>query len=515
MHRTSEPRAGEQPLSFGQQSIWLLDQLHPGTPYHTLVIRIHIAGPLRPQVLEESLRALVRRHDVLRATYVTVEGRPVQRILETQPCELQRDDLTGVGAADLGGRIDALAAAAVEEPFDLSTGPLLRCRLVALAAREHLLLLTVHHIAFDGGSVRVLMQEAATIYDALANGRAPQLDPLPWQYADFARAQRERLRDDVVAPALAYWRARLAGSRGPDLRTDRPRRGSPLRTRSVATTVSSDLVEQLRALAHRHSATLFMTLMSAFKLLLMRHTGQEDIVVGFPMADRTAVETRGLIGFFVNTVLLRTDLSGDPAFTALLARERDGALAAYRHAAVPYERVVQELEPERRGTSSPLVNVWLVVERPVPPVEIGDLRLSYVELQDAVSKFDLLLRAAEGPAGLAMTWMFNEDLFDVAALEVMAKRFEQILRSIVTHPEARLSAVEIRTAEERERISSDAAARREQRQRARAERLRRIRGTAPELAEDAAARASLPTDDVELGVGGDGRPTDTERPWTT
>jgi acyl carrier protein len=485
MDATPEPRpsigreshdAAAPPLSFAQQRVWLLDQLSPGTGLYTVVIRTRIEGPLQPALLEASFRELIQRHDILRATFSVAQGRPTQRILERQAFDLVRLDVTGVEGQALDERLAVLTREASRQPFDLSTGPLLRGWLAALPDGAHLLLMTVHHIVFDGWSLGVLMREVGAIYAARVRHESPRLDPLPMQFGDFAHWQRQSLDAEVLALDLAYWRARLAGSQVPRLPTDRPSRPRARgRSRRVTATVPRELLGRLRLLGQQHQATLFMTLMAALQLLLMRYSRREDIIVGFPVAGRTLHETHGLIGFFANTLVLRGDLSGDPPFTELLAQIRRHAIGAYVHDGVPYERLVEEVQPAREGTRAPLFNVWCVLETPTPVVEFAGLRWSFIDVDNMTSRFDLLLRIVEEPDALAIAWMFDADLFDDETVATVSRRFGQTLESITADPSARLSAIEIFTPDERVQQSASAAAAQAERRRARHERFNRIR----------------------------------------
>src|SRR5262245_11294595 len=347
------------PLSFAQQRLWFLHQLEPLSPFYNVPKALRLVGSLDVAALQQTLDALVARHEVLRTTYETVDGQPMQVIAESRPVEMPLIDLSACSAAERDAATARLLKDAVQRPFDLSRDAMLRATLVRLRAQEHLLLLAMHHIASDRWSTGILLRELAALYTACSRGEPSPLPELPVQYADFAVWQRAWFQGQALETQLAYWTAQLEGA--PPLLmlpADRPRPSVPTYGGGqVAFAWPKPLTTALKALSDRHGVTLFMTLLAAFKALLHRYTGQDRIVVGTPIANRRRVEVEGLIGCFVNTLVLHTDLSGHPSFRELLARVRQVALGAYAHQDLPFERLVEVLQPERTLSSHPVVQV--------------------------------------------------------------------------------------------------------------------------------------------------------------
>ncbi len=448
-------RTGALPLSFAQERLWFLDQLGgTGEAAYNLPLPVRLSGALEPALLAAALGEEVRRHEVLRTTFQVAAGRPVQVVAPALPLALPLVDLADLPGARGESEATRLATAEARRPFDLERGPLLRASLLRLAATEHVLLLTLHHIAADGWSLGVLLGEVAALYGALLSGRPSPLPDLAVQYADYALWQRGWLTGEVLAGELRHWRERLAGAPEVlDLPLDRPRpavhsfHGGH---RSVA--LPAALAEPLAALSRRSGATLFMTLLAAWKALLARHSGQLDIVVGTPIANRTRTEIEGLIGFFVNTLVLRTDLSGRPGFAGLLSRVRETALAAYSHQELPFEKLVAELTPERHLEHTPLFQVMFVLgERPAGQEEspqLPGLRMSGVETQNRSAKFDLTLIGQRGPLGLDLTLGYNSDLFFASTVERLLGHLLALLGGIVAEPERPVAELPLLSAAE-------------------------------------------------------------------
>ncbi|HWP43816.1 MAG TPA: condensation domain-containing protein, partial [Blastocatellia bacterium] len=338
----------EAPLSFAQQRLWLLDQLEPGNPAYNIPFAIRLTGALDFEALERSLNEIIRRHEVLRTSFVVRHAQPVQVIEADARLTLEVTDLRGLEASARAADLERIIKEEALERFDLGRGPLIRARLVRESGREQVLLLTIHHIAGDGWSIGVFVQELGRLYEAYSKGEESPLEELQIQYGDYAFWQRTRQGEELERQ-LEYWKKELHGAPTVlDLPTDRPR--PALRSYRGATQtirLSRSLSEALKQECRREGATMFMLLLAGFNALLMRYSGQEDILVGTPIANRTRAEIEGLIGYFANTLVIRTDLTGDPSFRELVRRVKDSTLGAYDHQDVPFETIVRELAVER------------------------------------------------------------------------------------------------------------------------------------------------------------------------
>ncbi|MDT5270421.1 MAG: hypothetical protein QOH49_2607, partial [Acidobacteriota bacterium] len=451
-------RDGKLPLSFAQQRLWFLDRLAPGNPLYNIPAAVRLSGRLDSAVLEQSLNEIVRRHESLRTTFAAVEGRPVQVVAPSLALQLESADLSNLAESERDREVERLADAEARKPFDLSTGPLLRARILELAEGEHVLLLTIHHIVSDGWSMSVFVGELKALYEAFSSGKESPLPEPTAQYADFAHWQRRALDEGLLESDLEYWRVQLAGAQTVlAMPTDRAR--PPVQTYNGAAetfTLPADLTRSLKALSLAEGATLFMTLLAAFNALLYRHTGQRDISVGTPVAGRTSTETEGLIGLFVNTLVLRTVLSGSTSFRELLGGVRETALAAYVHQGVPFEKLVEELQPERDTSHSPLVQVMLAMQNaPAQALELAGLSLELMPPLSVAAKFELLLTMEESPEGLTGTLEYNTDLFDRETVVGLLGRFHSLLEGAAQNPEAEIAALPLLTFEERRRILSE------------------------------------------------------------
>ncbi|HYG62699.1 MAG TPA: amino acid adenylation domain-containing protein, partial [Thermoanaerobaculia bacterium] len=438
------PRDRPLSLSFAQQRLWFLDQLEPGSPLYNIPAAVRLDGPLDPRLFGRVLGEIVRRHEVLRTTFLTVDGRPVQAISPPQPFPLPIVNLTGLGGAERQTQAARLAAAESVRPFDLERGPVLRAALLRLQERQHVLLVTLHHIAGDGWSVDLFLRELALLYHAFAEGRPSPLPELAIQYADFAVWQRSWLAGEVLESQIAYWRERLAGAPAVlDLTTDRPRPAVPgHRGERWPVEPPAALAEELRRLGRREGATLFMVVLAAFQTLLARHSGQGDVVIGTPIAGRDRLETEELIGFFVNTLALRIDSAGDPSFRELLARVREVTLGAYTHQELPFERLVETLQPERHLNRSPLFQVMFAFQNvPQGGPGIPGLAISALPVDLEVAKFDLVLTLGESAAGLTGTLEYDADLFDRSTAARLASHLNRFLDEIAADPARRVSEV--------------------------------------------------------------------------
>jgi len=449
------PRDGELPLSFAQRRLWLLDQLEPHTATYNIPSWYRLKGKLNVAAFEQSLTEIVRRHEALRTCFLTVDGRPVQKIASPGPLQVSVVDLQGLPEVVREEEAARLAMLHAQQPFDLGKAPLLRASLLKLSPEEHVLLFNIHHIACDGWSLGVFEREFSVLYKAFVQGKASPLPELPIQYADYAVWQQEWLQGKVLQTQLDYWKEKLRGS-PPFLQlpTDHPR--PPFQTYSgptVSWVLSAELTEGLRTLSRREGVTLFVTLLAAFQVLLLRYTGQEDIIVGTPIANRTRAEIEGLIGVFMNTLVMRSDLSGNPSFRELLRRAQETALGAYAHQDLPFEKLVEELNPERDLSRSPLFQVLLALQNTqMQPLELSGLEPRRMLASSGTSKFDLSVYAYERPKGLSCDWEFNTDLFNADRIERMAGHLRVLLEGIAAHPEQRLSELPLLTESEKHRL---------------------------------------------------------------
>ncbi len=426
-------RSGPLPLSFAQQRLWFIDQLEAGSPFYNSPAAVRLSGPLDLTALGRTFTEVVRRHEVLRTHFRVVEGEPVQAIAEAGALDVPLTDLGQMDEQQREAEVARLAEEEAQRPFDLSRGPLMRVRVLRLGEREHVVLLTLHHIVSDAWSMGVLVKEVAALYSAFSNGQPSPLPELPIQYADYAAWQRAWLGGETLEEQLSYWRGQLGGELPVlELPTDRPRPSvQSYRGRQLSFEVSEKVTAGLKELSRRQGATLFMTLLSAFQLLLMRYSGQEDVIVGTPVAGRTRIELEGLIGFFVNTLVLRTDLSGDPTFEELIARVREVCLGAYAHQEVPFEKLVEELQPERSLSQTPLFQVAFGVQNvPLEVLELAGLRLDPVVAQNETGRYDLTLWLSERGGRLSGRLTFNRDLFEAEKMERMAGHYRRLLESV-------------------------------------------------------------------------------------
>ncbi len=448
-------RDGPVPLSFAQERLWFLGQLGTDTAAYVIPGALRLRGVLDAAALAGSLAEIVRRHEALRTTFAFVDGRPVQVVSPPGGLDLPATDLSGLPAEEREDAMLRLAREQTARPFDLARGPLFRARLVRLAAEEHVLLIVVHHVVADGWSMGVLFGELSALYAAFSRGEASPLAPLPVQYADFALWQRRWLSGAVLERQLAWWRGRLAGA--PPLLalpTDRPRPPvQRFRGALVYRWLPDALAADARALARREGATPFMVFLAAFQALLARYSGQDDVSVGTQAAGRTRAETEGLIGFFVNTLVLRCDLSDDPGFGALLARAREAALGAHAHQDVPFDRVVEALEPERTLSYTPLFQAQLVFQNvPGLAVELPGLSIAGVDVDQGTNKFDLSLYVQETHRGTRATLGYDTDLFDAATAERMLARLELLLAGAAADPARPVSTLPLLDAAERAEV---------------------------------------------------------------
>ncbi len=440
-------REAGMPLSFAQQRLWFLDQLEPGSTAYSMPMAAQVSGPLRPPLAEAALNEVVRRHEVLRTTFLSVSGQPFQVITGDLRLAAPVVDLSGLTLTRRDEEADHLTTAEARKPFRLATGPLIRMTLLRLGEELHRVLLTLHHIVADGWSLDLLGDELGTLYLALAEA-APEsaarpktgiLPALPIQYADFAGWQQRWLSGDVLAAELAYWQGQLAGAPASlELPTDRPR--PPLRTvRGASFSFTLPLAETaaLIVFSRRQGATLFMALLASLSSLLGRYGGTEDVTIGAPIAGRNRQEIEPLIGFFVNTLVLRTDLSGEPSVGDLMARTRQTVLSAFAHQELPFERVVEALVPERDLSRTPLFQVMLALQNvPGRPFAVPAVQVQPMAPAGGTAKFDLSLSITEKVAGLACTLEYNCDLFDPTTAVRLSQHFTALLSGWPARPDA-------------------------------------------------------------------------------
>nr|WP_281404395.1 non-ribosomal peptide synthase/polyketide synthase [Pyxidicoccus fallax] len=448
-------RTGALPLSFAQQRLWFLDQLVPDSALYNMPAPLRLEGSLDVAALEQSLSELVRRHEVLRTCFPAEAGQPLQVISPPAPLPLERVDLSALPAEEREAEARRLVEAECRKPFPLSRGPLLRALLLKLADTEHVLLLNMHHIISDGWSMGVLAREVVALYEALSQGRPSPLPELSVQYADFASWQRQWLQGEALESQLSYWRQQLTGApQLLELPTDRPRPASQsYRGANLSRLMPATLAKALQALCQREGVTSFMALLAGFQALLARYSGQTDIVVGTDIAGRTHADTEGLIGFFVNQLVMRGDLSGDPTFRELLGRTRQATLGAYAHQDVPFEELVRALNPERNLAHAPIFQVKLVLQNaPTTELRVPGLTFRGAENDTGSSKFDLTLSIQEMPEGLACTSNYSTDLFDADTMARMLEHLQVLLEAAVTSPDTRLSSLSLLTEAERQRV---------------------------------------------------------------
>ena len=443
------------PLSFAQQRLWFLSQLEPESCTYNETAAIRLAGELNVKALRDALNAIVERHEVLRTRYAMADdGNPVQIVGGVQNVELPILDISELQGNQQDAEVQRIALELKARPFDLSKEMPLRLALIRLSAHSHVLLEIKHHIASDGWSSGVFSRELATLYGRLIQNDTTPLPELPIQYADYAIWQREWLQDEALEKQLSYWKEHLRNLPLLELRTDRPRAASQLnRAARKYATLSDTLIERLKALSKQEGATLFMTALAAFQVLLHRYTGQDDIVVGSPIAGRTRAELEGLIGFFVNTLVYKNDLSGDPTFTELLAKVRKRALEAYEHQDLPFEKLVEELNPERSLSHSPLFQVLFAVQNvPRQKVEISGLTATPVEIDSITAKFDLFAAFVERDGQSMLRMEYNADLFNGDTIVRMLGHFRTLLEGVVANPNRRISDLPLLSESERHQI---------------------------------------------------------------
>lgn len=452
------PRPLRVPLSFSQERLWILDQLEPGSAVYNVPLSMWLHGPLDAALLQRALGEIVSRHESLRTVFVSDDNGPHQVVRTAAAVPVQRTDLRNLPADDRHAAAFAVARREAALPFDIARGPLLRALLVEVEDNAHLLVLNAHHIAVDGWSLAILQDELGQLYGALQAGEPSPLRELPLQYADYALWQREGLDSEPMRKQLRYWTEHLSG-RIPvlELPGDRPRPAvQSYRGEVFRTLLPAELYAGVKQLSRQEGVTPFMTVLAAFNTLLSRFSGQLDIVVGAGIANRGRQELEGLIGFFVNTLALRNDLSGNPTFRELLARVKDVTLGAYSHQDLPIERLIEELDLDRSLSHSPLFQVMLFFQNfPNEEIDLAGLTLKPVDFNNinpGTARSDLALFASESDGALAMFFEYATDLFDEATIDAFSRHLQQLLRSVVEDPSRRLGELEILPPAERRQL---------------------------------------------------------------
>ncbi|HEX8352379.1 MAG TPA: amino acid adenylation domain-containing protein, partial [Pyrinomonadaceae bacterium] len=442
-------------LSFAQQRLWFLHQLEQGSANYNIPMAASLEGRLDELALERSINEVVRRHEALRTTFHMIDGQSMQVIAPPSYAPLAKTDLRELEEGEREAQVTRLAQEEAHRPFDLTTGPLFRVVLIRIREDEHVLLFTMPHIVADGWSINVLVRELTAIYAAFSAGAPSPLPDLPLQYTDFVQWQRRQLTDEVLEQQLLYWKDRLAGAPAAlELPTDRPR--PAIRTTRGAQylfSVPPSLSDALNALARREGATPFMVLLTAFYVLLGRYAGQRDVSVGTPVAGRTRTEAEGLIGLFVNTLVLRARWEEGEGFRGLLRGVRERVLEAQAHQELPFERLVEELQPERSLSRTPLFQVaFAMLDMETPATRLPDLKLKMLGIKNTTAKFDLTLSMDASPQGFQGTFEYSTDLFDEGTIARMASHYGSILRHVVAEPDVAVSGVEMLSPEERQQL---------------------------------------------------------------
>ena len=453
------PRDGELPLSFAQQRMWFLNQLEPDSHLYNMHTGVRLAGELNTEALELTFSEIVRRHEVLRTSFrIGTSGRPVQIIEPPKPVKLVPFDLSKLPVAEQEAQVRQLAEREARKPFDLSRAPLLRVALIHLSEQDHVVLFTMHHIVGDAWSENVLRREIGQLYHAFSQGQPSPLAELPVQYADFAVWQKQWIESEVLEEQLSYWKQQL-GDEPPvlELPLDRPRPAiQTFDGSSHEIFLPESVAKAIRTLNREEGVTLFMTVLAAFQSLLHRYSGQDDIIVGSGIANRNRAETENLLGYFVNTLALRVDLSGNPTFRELLARVREVTLGAYAHQDLPFELLVEKLQPERTANRTPLFQVWcetqtVDAQSGTAPAGLTMTSTKYVR---RTAYFDLMLFLTETDIEITGYLEFNTDLFDVDTIGEMTRRFVALLESVSANPDLRLLDIPLGQAETEELADS-------------------------------------------------------------
>ncbi len=438
------------PTSFGQQRLWFLDQVSSGTTAYNLARALRLTGSLDHAALTKALQTIISRHEPLRTVFASVEDEVRQIVLSTRTFDLPLSDISEI---PIGQREETALLIAGEEagkPFDLSKGPLLRAKLLRLSTEDHILVLVIHHIISDGWSMNLLFQEMGELYGSIVASKQPQLPRLNLQYSDYSRWQRAFVAGDFLAGEIDYWKNKLQGAETIlQLPTDHPRPVTHSgRGKSVHFNLSEETNNRLKALTKSENATLFMALLSVFQVLMGRYTNQDNVLIGTPTAGRNDVELENLIGFFVNTLILRADLDPKSSFRQLLQQTRANTLEALAHQDTPFEKLVEALEPDRSLNRNPLFQAMFVLQNaPKVEVELPGLSMQEIEFESGIAKFDLSLEVVDF-GDLYCTFEYDADLFEECTIRRMAGHFEKLVEAVVAAPDEVLSKFSLLTAAE-------------------------------------------------------------------
>jgi amino acid adenylation domain-containing protein/thioester reductase-like protein len=457
-HITAQPRTTRYfPLSFAQQRLWFLDQLEPNSPFYNVPMAIRLRGTLQVSALEQTLNEIVRRHEVLRTHFAVINGEPMQVIVNPALIPLPLVNLSHLPQPEQEAVVQQRAIAASNSPFDLGQSPLWRATLLRLSEQEHVLLFTLHHIVSDAWSKGVLVQEVAALYPAFCQGQPAPLPDLPIQYADFAVWQRQYLQSGVLDAQLTYWTQKLAGPL-PVLQLPTQGRAHPITHQGCKQrfALPLSLTEALKALSREENSTLFITLLTAFKALLYRYTGQTDVIVGSPIANRNQPEIENLIGFFVNTLVLRSPIAGHLSFRQVLRQVRQVVLEAQANQDLPFEKLVEALQPDRNLNRNPLFQVMLAFQTtPSDDLQLPGLTLEPLEIADQTAKFDLGMGLSDSRTGLRGVVEYKTDLFDDATIERLVGHFQTLLEGAIANPDQRIADLPMLTSAERQLLLTD------------------------------------------------------------
>lgn len=444
----SVARDANLPLSFAQEGLWFIHQLNPHQPLYNSPAALRLTGSLNINAFQQSLNQILERHEALRTSFTLAEGKPVQVVMTNLSLNIPLINLEDLPQKEQEAQVLKLADQEAKLPFDLTKAPLLRVTLLKLSPTDHVALFTMHHIATDGWSIGILIQELSTLYTSFCEGIPNPLPKLPIQYADFAHWQRQWLQGEVLENRLAYWKQKLAGM--PTTMNLEKIAGNPPasnQTRECAVQsflLPTDLSNQIRSLSNQEGVTLFMTLLAGFQTLLYRYTNQPDIVVGTDVANRDRPEIESIIGFFINLLVLRSDLANNPTFRELLARVREVTLSAYDRADLPFTKLVEALRPDRTNSITPLFQVLFVLQSvTMPDFELSGLKVEVMELNPGLARFDLALFMAETPEGITGTWKYRTDLFSPEAIARITDNLQTLLSSIAQNPDTRIDALEM------------------------------------------------------------------------